>query len=43
LSADDSDEVKNAAFEAGMSDYLMKPARVEGIKKLLIKLFSSTV
>jgi signal transduction histidine kinase/CheY-like chemotaxis protein len=43
LSADDSDETKNAAFEAGMNDYLMKPARVEGIKKLLIKLFSSTI
>jgi len=43
LSADDTDETKNAAFEAGMNDYLMKPARVEGIKKLLIKLFSSTI
>ena len=43
LSADDSDETKNAAFEAGMNDYLMKPARVEGIKKLLIKLFSSSI
>ena len=43
LSADDRDETKNAAFEAGMNDYLMKPARVEGIKKLLIKLFSSTI
>ncbi len=43
LSADDTDETKNAAFEAGMNDYLMKPARVEGIKKLLIKLFSSSI
>ncbi len=43
LSADDTDETRNAAFEAGMNDYLMKPARVEGIKKLLIKLFSSTI
>ena len=43
LSADDSDETKNAAFEAGMNDYLMKPARVEGIKQLLIKLFSSKI
>jgi len=43
LSADDTDDTKNAAFEAGMNDYLMKPARVEGIKKLLIKLFSSTI
>jgi two-component system sensor histidine kinase/response regulator len=43
LSADDTDETKNAAFEAGMNDYLMKPARVEVIKKLLIKLFSSSI
>jgi len=43
LSADDTDETKGAAFEAGMNDYLMKPARVEGIKKLLIKLFSSSI
>jgi len=43
MSADETPETKNAAFEAGMNDYLMKPARVESIKKLLIKLFSKTI
>jgi signal transduction histidine kinase/CheY-like chemotaxis protein len=43
LSADETDETRSAAFEAGMNDYLMKPTKVEGIKKLLIKLFSSTI
>jgi len=43
MSADENDETRNAAFEAGMNDYLTKPARVESIKKLLIKLFSKTI
>jgi CheY-like chemotaxis protein len=43
MSADETDETRKAAFEAGMNDYLMKPARVESIKKLLIKLFSKTI
>jgi signal transduction histidine kinase/CheY-like chemotaxis protein len=43
MSADETDETRKAAFEAGMNDYMMKPARVESIKKLLIKLFSKTI
>lgn len=43
LSADETNETRNAAFEAGMNDYLMKPTRVESIKHLLIKLFSKTI
>jgi signal transduction histidine kinase/CheY-like chemotaxis protein len=43
MSADETDETRVAAFEAGMNEYLMKPARVESIKQLLIKLFSTTV
>ncbi len=43
MSADETPETRNAAFEAGMNDYLMKPARVESIKQLLIKLFSKTI
>jgi len=43
LSADETDETRNAAFEAGMNEYLMKPTRVESIKHLLIKLFSKTI
>jgi signal transduction histidine kinase/CheY-like chemotaxis protein len=43
LSADETDETRKAAFEAGMNDYLMKPVRVENIKHLLIKLFSTTI
>jgi signal transduction histidine kinase/CheY-like chemotaxis protein len=43
MSADETPETRNAAFEAGMNDYLIKPARVEGIKQLLIKLFSKTI
>ena len=40
---DETDETRAAAFEAGMNEYLMKPARVEGIKQLLIKLFSTKI
>ena len=43
MSADETDETRAAAFEAGMNEYLMKPARVESIKQLLIKLFSTRV
>jgi signal transduction histidine kinase/CheY-like chemotaxis protein len=43
MSADDDDKTKAAAFKAGMNEYVMKPARVENIKQLLIKLFSTTI
>jgi signal transduction histidine kinase/CheY-like chemotaxis protein len=43
MSADEDDTTKAAAFKAGMNEYIMKPARVESIKKLLIKLFSTTI
>ena len=31
------------AINAGANEYVMKPARVESIKQLLIKLFSTTI
>ena len=43
MSADEDDKTRAAAFKAGMNDYVMKPARVESIKQLLIKLFSTTI
>ena len=43
MSADEDDLTRKAAFEAGMNDYVMKPARVENIKQLLIKLFSTSI
>lgn len=43
LSADETDETRKAAFESGMNEYLLKPARVEHIKTLLIKLFSTSI
>jgi len=43
MSADEDEITRNAAFEAGMNDYVMKPARVETIKQLLIKLFSTSI
>jgi len=43
MSADDDDLVRKAALEAGMNDYVSKPARVESVKQLLIKLFSKTL
>jgi CheY-like chemotaxis protein len=43
MSADEDDKTRAAAFEAGMNEYVMKPARVESIKQLLIKLFSTTI
>ena len=43
MSADEDDITRKAAFEAGMIDYVSKPARVENIKQLLIKLFSTSI
>jgi len=43
MSADDDDATRAAAFNAGMNEYVMKPARVESVKQLLIKLFSTTI
>ncbi len=43
MSADEDDKTRAAAFKAGMNEYVMKPARVETIKQLLIKLFSTTI
>jgi CheY-like chemotaxis protein len=43
MSADEDDETRAAAFKAGMNEYVRKPARVENIKQLLIKLFSTTI
>ena len=43
MSADDDDQVRKAARDAGMNDYISKPARVETVKQLLIKLFSKTL
>jgi len=43
MSADEDQVTRNAAFEAGMNEYVTKPARVENVKQLLIKLFSTTV
>ena len=43
MSADENEETRTEAQKVGMNDYLMKPARVESIKQLLIKLFSTTI
>ena len=43
MSADENDKTRAAAFKAGMDDFVIKPARVESIKQLLIKLFSKTI
>lgn len=43
MSADEDDITRKAAFEAGMNDYVRKPARVENVKQLLIKLFSTSI
>ncbi|MFH0759350.1 MAG: response regulator [Bacteroidota bacterium] len=43
MSADEDDIIRKAAFDAGMNEYVLKPARVENIKQLLIKLFSTTI
>ena len=43
MSADEDDITRKAAFKAGMNEYVRKPARVESIKQLLIKLFSTSI
>jgi signal transduction histidine kinase/CheY-like chemotaxis protein len=43
MSADEDDETRAAAFRSGMNEYVMKPARVESIKQLLIRLFSTSI
>jgi len=43
MSADQEDRTKKAAIAAGMNDYISKPARVESVKQLLIKLFSTKI
>jgi CheY-like chemotaxis protein len=43
MSADQEEKTREAAFQAGMNDFVSKPARVESVKQLLIKLFSTTV
>jgi CheY-like chemotaxis protein len=43
MSADMDEKTRAAAFAAGMNEYVSKPARVESIKQLLIKLFSTTI
>ncbi len=43
MSADQDDLTRKAAFSAGMNEYISKPARVESVKQLLIKLFSTNI
>ncbi|MEX2369598.1 MAG: response regulator [Bacteroidales bacterium] len=43
MSADSEDQRKAESVKAGMDEYLAKPARVETIKQLLIKMFSVSV
>ena len=43
MSADAEDKRKADAIQAGMDDFLAKPAKVETVKLLLIKLFSKSV
>ncbi len=43
MSADEEEKTRKAALDAGMNDYVMKPARVENMKQLLIKLFSTNI
>jgi CheY-like chemotaxis protein len=43
MSADLDDQTRAAAFAAGMNEYVSKPARVESVKQLLIKMFSSSM
>lgn len=43
MSADSDDERKAKSVLAGMDEYLPKPAKVETVKQLLIKLFSIPV
>jgi signal transduction histidine kinase/CheY-like chemotaxis protein len=43
MSADQEERTRKAAYTAGMNDYISKPARVESVKQLLIKLFSTKI
>jgi len=43
MTADEDEQRRNEAMKAGMNDYLVKPAKVESIKQLLIKLFSKSI
>jgi signal transduction histidine kinase/CheY-like chemotaxis protein len=43
MSADQEEQTRKAAVTAGMNDYISKPARVESVKQLLIKLFSTKI
>lgn len=43
MSADSDDERKAETVLAGMDDYIIKPVKVENMKKLLIKMFSMSV
>ena len=43
MSADEDEKTKKAAISAGMNEYVVKPARVESIKQLMIKLFSTKI
>ena len=43
MSADEDEQRKADAFIAGMDDFISKPAKVESVKMLLIKLFSTSI
>ncbi len=43
MSADIDDQRKADSIQAGMDEYLTKPAKVETVKQLLIKMFSTSV
>ncbi|MFZ5939057.1 MAG: response regulator [Bacteroidota bacterium] len=43
MTADDDDQRRSEAIMAGMNDYIVKPARVETIKQLLINMFSKSI
>ncbi len=43
MTADDDEQRRSDALCAGMNDYIIKPAKVESIKQLLIKLFSKSI
>jgi CheY-like chemotaxis protein len=43
LTAVETDDAKQQAIENGINDYLVKPASVEDIRKILLNLFSESV
>ncbi len=43
MSADIDDQRKADAVFAGMNEYLSKPAKIETVKQLLIRMFSTSV